>query len=141
MIVRMAGFARDALGRKTLVLVACRAGKRLMFAEQGKAGQRVVKRDLFLPADRIVTTCAICSEFGLVDIIVQVAAYTGDGELHDARGLLVTGIAREWLVSTAQGKSGHCVVVETALFPVPAVVAACAIGSVAAFVNIVLHMA
>lgn len=43
MIVRMAGFARNALGRKTLVLMASRAGKRLMFAEQGKAGQRVIE--------------------------------------------------------------------------------------------------
>lgn len=88
-----------------------------------------------------MTTCAICSEFGLVDIVVQVAAYTSDGELHDAWGLLVTGIAREWLVRAAQGKSGHRVVVETALLPIPAVVAACAIGSVTAFVNIILHMA
>jgi len=53
------------------------AGKRRMFAQQWKAGQRVIEGNLFLPPDRIVATGAIGSELALMSIVIGMAAYTG----------------------------------------------------------------
>lgn len=50
-----------------------------MFAEQRKARQRMVKGDLFLPADRIVATRAICPELAFMDIIIGMAAHASNG--------------------------------------------------------------
>lgn len=78
-IVGVAGFACHAFCGKALVLVASCAGKGRMFAEQRKARQRMVKGDLFLPADRIVATRAICPELAFMDIIIGMAAHASNG--------------------------------------------------------------
>lgn len=116
------------------------AGKRRMFAQQWKAGQRVIEGHLFLPPDRIVATCAIGSELALVDIVIGMTAYTGHRKLYDAGWLFMAGVAGERLVRPAQREPRHRVVIEAVLLPVATIVAACAIGAVAALVDIVLHM-
>lgn len=141
MIVRVAGFACHALGRKTLVFMTSSAGKRHMLAQEREAGQRVIEGHLFLPADRIVATRAIGSEPALVNIVIGMAAYAGYRKLHNARRLFVAGGADKRLVRAAKRKPCHRVVIEAVLLPVAAIVAARAIGAVAALVDIVLHMA
>lgn len=141
MIVGMTCPARNALSRKTLILMALGTRERRMFAKQRKAGQRVVEGDFFLPAYRIVTTRTVGTELALVHIVVGVAAYACDRELYRARRLFVAGIAFERLVRTAQRKASHRVVVEIALLPVTAIVAARAIGSIATFMRVILGMA
>lgn len=112
-----------------------------MFAEEWKARQCMVEGDFFLPADSVMATGAICSELAPVDIIVGMTAHASNGQFHVARGLLVAGIACEGLVSPAQCKPGHLVVVKAALLPVPVIVAAGAVAAITPFVDIVPHMA
>lgn len=112
-----------------------------MFAQQWKAGQGMIEGHLFLPADRIVAALAIRSELALVDIIICMATQAGHGQLDDAWRLLVASTAYKGLMGAAQRKAGHRIVVETALLPVAAVMAARAIRAIAALVDIVLDMA
>lgn len=53
----------------------------------------------------------------------------------------MAGAACKRLVRPTQRKAGHLVVVKAALLPVSAIVAACAIGAVTSFVDVVFHMA
>lgn len=68
--VRVAGFAGHALGGKALVFMASSARQRGMFAQEREAGERMIERHVFLPADCIVATCAVGSELAFVNIIV-----------------------------------------------------------------------
>ena len=141
MVVGMAGFARYSLGSKALVCMAGGTGKWRMLAEQGEAGQRVIEGHIFLPADCIVTACAVGSKLAFVGIVVSVAANAGYRKLHDARRLLVTSGAGKRLVRAAKRKTCHRIVIETVLLPIAAIVATRAIGAVAALVHIILHVA
>lgn len=69
------------------------------------------------------------------------AAQARHRKLHDARRLLVAGIAGKGLMSAVQREPGHRVVVEAVLLPVAAIMAVRAIGAVAALVDVILHMA
>lgn len=137
----MAGFTGYTLGGETLVRMALGACDGRMFAQQREAGQGMIEGDLFLPADRIVATLARCAELAFVDIVIRVAARTAYRQFDDAWRLLVTCAAGKRLVRAAQGKTGHRVVIEACLLPVAAVVAARALGAIAAFVDIILDVA
>ena len=81
------------------------------------------------------------SELSLVDVVIRMTAQAGDGQFDDAGWLLVAGSTGQGLVCAAQGKTGHYIVVEAALLPVAAIVAARALGAIAAFVDIILDVA
>lgn len=81
------------------------------------------------------------SELSLVDIVIRVTAEAGDGQFDDAGWLLVAGSTGQGLVCAAQGKTGHHIVVEAALLPVAAIVAARAIRAIASLVNVIRDMA
>ncbi len=140
-VVHMAGCAANALGCKTLVCMALRAGDGGMFAQQREACQRMIECDLFPPAGRIVASVTGCAELAFVDIVIRVAACTAYRQFDDAWRLFVACAASQRLMRAAQGKAGHCVVIKAGLFPVATSVAARAVRAIAALVCIILDVA
>ena len=97
----------------------------------------MIEADLVMPAIDLVTAVALFAQITTVDIVCLVAdnAVTHGRILFHATG--VTGIACGFGVWAAQGEFGFFVVIETALAPVAAVVAALATFAVTLLVDVI----
>lgn len=108
-----------------------------MLADQGEARQRVIENDAVFPRDNIVATRAITPKLAFVLVVIDVAPDALDRKFYGVRWLLVAGCAYKRLMSARQRKPRHLIVIETAVFPVAAVVAARAVRAVSPLVNII----
>lgn len=112
-----------------------------MFTDQRKTGHRVVIEAGDLPAGGAVTPRAVGTVAAFMDIVCGVAADACDWRLGDLWRLLVAALALHGIVFAEQRELGHLIMVKAGLLPAASIVAARAVGSVLAFVHVILGMA
>lgn len=121
--------------------VALRARNDRMQADEGKLGHVVAEGDLAFPGFLGVTLFAALPFLFLVGVVFLVAGDAFRFQLFLIKNILVTGVAFDLLVCTAQGIFGVLVVVENGLFPIRRGVAAFALLPETPLVFVVFAMA
>lgn len=138
LVTRRAG---HTLGRKTLVDMAGTTLLFRVFAQQRKAGQRMVKADIHGPTHRIVTPLTIAAQLARMHIFLGMAGATLGGQLDLICRLDMARLAPRLCVFADKRKIRHAVMVEVHRLPSRCGVAATAIRPISAFMNIIGCMA
>jgi hypothetical protein len=124
-------------GGQLAVLVAAFTRSQTMLSIQRKTGQVVIEAHLIEPASGVMAVVAGLSQFAPVNVVTAVATDTGAYWLVGFNFTGMTGQASGFSVFAEQGEIGVAGVVKPGGFPAFGVVAAVAVITVTAFVNII----
>lgn len=141
MRIFMAGRAGHPFCRKTLVRMAGAALLLGVFAQQGKARQRVIKADIHRPTRSIMAALTITAQLPRMGIILGVARATLAGQLDLIGRLNMACFAAHLGMFADQREIRHAIMVEVDGFPSRCRMASTAIRAISALMDVIRFMA